>query len=164
MAAQVGEKQGAVLRLAHVGDETGVRTLADVCGLSLDVVRELDLPHSELWLSEQNGVPIGLGLVWFLGDEMEIIDIGVRPDQRRMGRGQTILKHLLERGRVRGAQTAFLEVRATNTAAQRLYFKHGFARHAERVRYYADGEDAWILRRCLDGEQGTGSGGCRDSA
>jgi ribosomal-protein-alanine N-acetyltransferase len=37
-------------------------------------------------------------------------------------------------------------VRADNAGARALYAKRGFVQIAQRVRYYADGEDALILR------------------
>jgi ribosomal protein S18 acetylase RimI-like enzyme len=42
----------------------------------------------------------------------------------------------------------FLEVRAGNEVAQRLYASLGFERIAVRPRYYQPGgEDAWVMRR-----------------
>jgi ribosomal-protein-alanine N-acetyltransferase len=42
-----------------------------------------------------------------------------------------------------------LEVRASNTAAQRLYAGAGFERRGKRRGYYADGEDAIVMGRSL---------------
>lgn len=142
------------IRAAELVDVAAVEALATMCGLHLDASRELALAHSELWVAEAAGTLISFGLVWFLGDEMEVIDIGVLPQCRQQGAGGSMLRHLLGRGRTRGARTAFLEVRASNAPAQGLYFKHGFARHAERRAYYEDGEDAWLLRCCLQSEAG----------
>ncbi len=48
-----------------------------------------------------------------------------------------------------GDETAILEVRASNTAALRLYFKLGFQQVGRRASYYSDGEDAVLMEREL---------------
>ena len=45
------------------------------------------------------------------------------------------------------AQRILLEVRASNTAAQQLYRKHGFVQIATRKNYYGGTEDAWIMEK-----------------
>ena len=47
--------------------------------------------------------------------------------------------------RARGATRAFLEVRATNSAAIALYREAGFRETGRRTRYYADGDDALLM-------------------
>jgi ribosomal-protein-alanine N-acetyltransferase len=42
---------------------------------------------------------------------------------------------------------AFLEVKASNKGAQRLYAKLGFEEVGRRRRYYSDGSDAVLMRR-----------------
>ena len=54
-----------------------------------------------------------------------------------------------EAAAARGANTLFLEVARSNTAAQALYAGQGFAPVGVRRRYYADGGDAMILRSIL---------------
>ena len=45
--------------------------------------------------------------------------------------------------------TAFLEVRASNAAACRLYSKMGFEEVGIRKGYYSDGEDALLMEKRL---------------
>jgi ribosomal-protein-alanine N-acetyltransferase len=78
--------------------------------------------------------------------ELHINNVAVRPRYRRCGIGGALLAAALERGRERGAERGFLEVRASNMAAQRLYARHGFAVVGRRARYYSQPvEDALVM-------------------
>lgn len=81
-------------------------------------------------------------------DEMQVMNLAVRPEARRRGLGRFLLGKALERaGRV-GATRALLEVRAGNTAARTLYAGSGFVPLGRRQRYYSDPpEDALVLVR-----------------
>ncbi len=83
---------------------------------------------------------------WIIVDEMHIATIATHPDFRRQGIGERILTEALEDGRNAGARLAFLEVRASNDAAQAMYRKFGFRATGKRPRYYRDnGEDAILM-------------------
>ena len=56
-----------------------------------------------------------------VADELQINNVAVRPECRRLGAGRALVEAVLEHGRVAGARTALLEVRASNVAAQQLY-------------------------------------------
>lgn len=85
--------------------------------------------------------------------EAEVLTIAVAPQARRRGLGAKLVARFLYQARLRGAEDAFLEVAAGNTAALALYRTHGFADAGLRRGYYRhpDGraEDALILRRAL---------------
>jgi [ribosomal protein S18]-alanine N-acetyltransferase len=90
-----------------------------------------------------------LGYISFykVRDEMEILNIAVRPESREMGLGSRMLSTVLRICARLGTRRAYLEVRPSNTAAQRLYEKHGFLPIGVRPQYYRDtGEDAIIMR------------------
>jgi [ribosomal protein S18]-alanine N-acetyltransferase len=83
---------------------------------------------------------------WIIVDEMHIATIATHPDFRRQGIGELILKEALQDALNAGARLAFLEVRATNEAAQAMYRKFGFKVSGKRLRYYKDnGEDAILM-------------------
>lgn len=89
---------------------------------------------------------VGYGGMWVIMDEAHITTLAVHPNYRRQHVGERILLALLECAIARQARHATLEVRETNTAAQRLYSKYGFYAVAIRKGYYADtGEDALIM-------------------
>lgn len=74
-------------------------------------------------------------------DELHVNNIGVRDSARRRGVGSVLLAHALEEAVRRGAQKAFLEVRAKNGAAQALYRRYGFVATGRRKNYYKDPTD-----------------------
>ncbi len=83
---------------------------------------------------------------WIIVDEMHIATIATHPDYRRQGIGERILTEALQDGLKVGAHLAFLEVRASNEAAQAMYRKFGFRTTGKRPRYYRDnGEDAILM-------------------
>lgn len=82
-------------------------------------------------------------------EEGEILRVGVLPVYRRQGIGEQVLASLLARLERQGVEKVFLEVRASNVAAQGLYAKMGFAVIGRRKGYYAAGEDAVIMSRIL---------------
>ncbi|OYX59333.1 MAG: hypothetical protein B7Y96_05455 [Comamonadaceae bacterium 32-67-11] len=71
----------------------------------------------------------------------------------RQGWGRRLLQRLIDTAQAQGAQTLWLEVRASNLPARALYQRAGFEAVATRFGYYpAQGggsEDALVLRRCL---------------
>ena len=90
-----------------------------------------------------------LALSWVL-DEGNIDNIAVSPAFRRRGLADALVADALRRGRGLGLSCVTLEVRASNTAALRLYEKHGFARIGCRRGYYErPREDAVIMMRTI---------------
>jgi [ribosomal protein S18]-alanine N-acetyltransferase len=95
------------------------------------------------------------GIVGFIAarltaDELHINNMAVREEWRQKGIGSVLLGEALEEGRRRGATRSFLEVRASNRAAQALYAGHGFRTSARRRGYYTDpAEDALVMTATL---------------
>ena len=74
-----------------------------------------------------------------------IKDLAVAPGARRNGLGRLLLRQAVSRLLVEGVATIKLEVRASNTAAKRLYTDEGFEAVRRIPRYYGDGETAFVL-------------------
>jgi ribosomal-protein-alanine N-acetyltransferase len=87
----------------------------------------------------------GYIIFWVVADEMHLLNLAVRSDQRRQGIARILLRQALEQSRAQGAQVAWLEVRPSNTAARALYESFGFQEVGRRPRYYADTEEDAIL-------------------
>jgi ribosomal-protein-alanine N-acetyltransferase len=82
------------------------------------------------------------------GDQADIQTIGVRADHRGHGLGARLLTALLEEASRRHCTEVFLEVRADNDPARRLYERYGFTEIGVRKRYYQpSGVDAIIMCR-----------------
>jgi ribosomal-protein-alanine N-acetyltransferase len=81
-----------------------------------------------------------------MADEIHVNNVAVRPECRRLGVGQSLLRAVLAWGRENGSTQAVLEVRAENAAAQKLYQACGFEVIGRRRRYYkAPVEDALLM-------------------
>lgn len=74
-----------------------------------------------------------------------IKNFAVAPDNRNQGIGTRLLTRALVALSVAGAQTVSLEVRRSNTGAQRLYRRIGFSTAGVDQDYYPDGEDAVVM-------------------
>lgn len=87
---------------------------------------------------------------WHIQDEVQIMNVAVRPELRHRGYASALLEDALRLSTSAGATFAVLEVRPSNTAAIRLYARHGFERLGVRPRYYSDNqEDALVMGRGL---------------
>lgn len=98
------------------------------------------------WAGEE---PVGFVLALGLGDECEILSIGVAAARRRAGIGSALLDAVCCAARGFGASSVVLEVAADNLAARALYAGCGFAQAGRRRNYYRRGGqsvDALILR------------------
>ncbi|MEO0027278.1 MAG: hypothetical protein RL716_609 [Actinomycetota bacterium] len=80
-------------------------------------------------------------------DQADIQTIAVSETQRGKGLGRDLMNHLLTDARRQLAYEVFLEVRADNEPAQKLYESLGFEHIDTRKRYYQpDDVDAWVMR------------------
>ncbi len=82
-----------------------------------------------------------------MGEDGEISNVAVRPENRRNGIARLLLEKVLEDGRGSvGLQDFTLEVRAGNEAANRLYESEGFREEGVRPGFYRNPtEDARIM-------------------
>ncbi|MDY0892614.1 ribosomal protein S18-alanine N-acetyltransferase [Frigoribacterium sp. CFBP9030] len=79
--------------------------------------------------------------------DADVQTIAVVPGARRHGLGRTLMTAMIDEARRRRVREVFLEVRADNPGAQRLYASLGFEPIAVRPRYYMpDGVDAVVMR------------------
>lgn len=79
--------------------------------------------------------------------DADVQTIAVVPGARRHGLGRTLMSAMIDEARRRRVREVFLEVRADNPGAQRLYASLGFESIAVRPRYYMpDGVDAIVMR------------------
>jgi ribosomal-protein-alanine N-acetyltransferase len=100
---------------------------------------------------------VGYAAVWVVVDQAELGDIAVDPEWRRRGIGQRLLDAVLALMRQQGVRELFLEVRASNVDAQRLYQRNGFTEVGRRQNYYSrPREDALVLRRQMEAGRAVG--------
>jgi [ribosomal protein S18]-alanine N-acetyltransferase len=112
---------------------------------NLDLAAELARPIARAWVAV--ALPerelVAYALVWQILDEVELVAIATRPDQRRRGAGRMLMRALIDAVRKNGAVRVLLEVAANNAAALNLYESFGFQVFNRRPGYYAaTGDDA----------------------
>lgn len=82
-------------------------------------------------------------------DEVHLLNLTVGPEWQGQGWGRVMLDALAVWSRGQGAQWLWLEVRAGNGRAQRIYERHGYRRVGDRKAYYPDAggrrEDAVVM-------------------
>jgi len=89
---------------------------------------------------------VGYGGLWLTLEDAHVTTIAVDPAHRGKGVGELLLNTLIDHAYELGGRQITLEVRVSNTSAQRLYVKYGFQPAGTRTRYYTDnGEDALIM-------------------
>ena len=97
----------------------------------------------------------GYGVLSAAVGEAHILNVCVRRSYQGRGFAHHILGHLLEIARAQEVQSVFLEVRASNHAALRLYAAAGFGEIGRRAGYYpaprGRREDALIMAKELSG-------------
>lgn len=89
---------------------------------------------------------VGYGGLLLAVDDAHVTTIAVDPQHRGFGVGELLLNGLIDAAYDLRAKMITLEVRVSNSVAQRLYLKYGFQPAGTRPRYYTDnGEDALIM-------------------
>lgn len=113
-----------------------------------------DLPHLEGWVAVDESGILGYLFATVVLDEANIDNLGVRPENRRMGIATELLDHVITRFRKRGVKSVWLEVAEPNGAARRFYEGAGFAVVYRRPGYYVGrsgaSADALTMRRTMD--------------
>jgi len=92
----------------------------------------------------------GFAILRQVGDDGELLKIAVDKQARGKGIGDLLISAVLETAGNKAFPSVFLEVRSGNTAAIRLYEKHGFKTVRVRKNYYNDPvENAIVMIRRL---------------
>ncbi len=115
-------------------------------------------PASRYYLvAEQDGGIVAYAGLLAAGNQGDVLTIAVATARWGQGIGSALLERLLAEARRRGCTEVFLEVRADNERAQRLYRWRGFTDVGIRRAYYQpSGTDAIVMR--LDLRQTASSG------
>ena len=117
--------------------------------------KELSTPFAQLTVavdqSTNRAVLVGYSCRWRVTDEVHLLNVAVHQARRGSGVGRTLVEAVIAEGRETRARTMFLEVRAGNIAARRLYRRLGFRDLGVRRGYYGPGQDAIVMELKLDG-------------
>ena len=106
------------------------------------------LKSYDCWVMCEDEEQVGHGIIQVILDEAHLLNITVRPQSQGKGLGLQLLDHLMRRAMALRAGECFLEVRASNQDAYRLYERYGFNEIGRRRDYYpapAGREDALVM-------------------
>ena len=106
-----------------------------------------------VWVREAEGEVIGYYVMMAAAGEAHLLNMTIAPIWRRHGLGRELLEHCLALARTHRAESLFLEVRLSNTAALALYHSSGFVDLAVRRQYYPGRngrEDALVMKRVTE--------------
>ena len=76
--------------------------------------------ENQEWSEVSEGVLVGYSMFWVVFEELHLMNLAVRPELRRLGIARELVRQTLSIAAAKGAHRAFLEVRASNVAAQGL--------------------------------------------
>ncbi|MDG6267797.1 ribosomal protein S18-alanine N-acetyltransferase [Glaesserella parasuis] len=91
--------------------------------------------YLNLKLSVENRI-VAFAICQFVLDEVTLFNIAVDPAYQGKGFGKQLLQALIAQLQQKQITTLWLEVRASNTTAQKLYFSLGFNEVTVRKNYY----------------------------
>ena len=141
------EARETVIRQFSAGDIT------EVCKIENSTF--FDAWNESMWL-EENGKVTGYAGYWLVAGEAQITRVAVAAGERERGLGTKLTAALINLAWNEGADAITLEVRQSNTAAQKMYLTCGFRAEGVRPGYYADNhEDAvimWLYREAETNE------------
>ncbi|MBA1275993.1 ribosomal protein S18-alanine N-acetyltransferase [Stutzerimonas azotifigens] len=108
------------------------------------------LSSYECWVMFEGQQQVGHGVINVILDEAHLLNITVKPQSQGRGLGLRLLEHLMLRARECEARECFLEVRASNLPAYRLYERYGFNEIGRRRGYYpaAGGREDALVMAC----------------
>ncbi len=145
------------LRLGRAGDAHEIGAMSRVLierGLGWSwtpsrVARHIRDAESVVLVAETGGRLAGFAIMRFGTEHAHLDLLAVRPEHRRRGIGNQLLGWLEESALVAGISLIYLEVRASNHAAQAFYRKLGFERFRRVAGYYCGRETAVCMARDL---------------
>jgi ribosomal-protein-alanine N-acetyltransferase len=137
------EDLAAILSIQRRAPQASQWTAADYTNLAADPLGLILVAELERLTPPKI---VGFAAFHRVIDEAELRNMAVDPAHQRQGVGRELLAEGRKRLLEQGAKRIYLEVRASNLPAQRLYYFAGFALCARRKDYYNDPrEDGLVL-------------------
>lgn len=129
-----------ILRLANVNDLPAIANLEKACFTdpwSAETIQHdfVDGP-GQYWVAVQGEYVCGYFCLWFVADEVQLVNIAVHPEQQGQGIGSMMMDKVIREAKDRQALYLFLEVRESNEAAIHLYEKYGLELRAKKEKAY----------------------------
>ena len=119
---------------------------------TLGIFRDCLRVGYKAWVMTLDEAVIGYGIVMLSPGEAHILNLCIDPDYQKRGLGRHLLLHLIKKTDRTDIDMVLLEVRRSNTHAQKLYQSEGFHELGVRKAYYPTDEgreDAIILAKYI---------------
>lgn len=114
------------------------------------IADEFDLDNSHLLVAAIDERVIGWCCARVIGDDAELLKIGVSGNYRRQSIGTMLMSALLKTLEKLEIKQLLLEVRSQNTVALDFYHRLGFTPVGRRINYYSEpADDALLLIKPL---------------
>ena len=109
-------------------------------------VKEIYKPRSIPKVAALDDTVVGYICIDYVVDEGHILNLAVHPDHRKSSIATALVEDAIEELKMKACRFIYLEVRASNYTATRLYKSFGFSVIGNRRNYYiAPVEDAVIM-------------------
>ncbi len=110
-------------------------------------IDELSAENGKYITARESGKILGYSGFRYVLDEAHITTLAVERKSRKKGIGTALISKLIEDARSMGIKKLYLEVRQSNTPAQKIYKKLGFKVIDRRREYYQHPvEDALVMQ------------------
>lgn len=94
---------------------------------------------------EENDKVLGYAGFWLVAGEAQVTRVAIEQGERERGLGTRLTAALINKAWELGAVAVTLEVRESNTAAQKVYLTCGFASEGIRPNYYEDNHENAVI-------------------
>jgi len=109
-------------------------------------IEEMGHPYAHCFVMTSSEVRDGhvIGFICFrnMGEESELLNLCVRPEDRRRGFGRELMRFYTDFSSQRGIKTFHLEVHLSNQSALKLYHSFSYQRAGLRPKFYRGEFDA----------------------
>ena len=117
-----------------------------------EVMFQQEIVAHDAFVYEIAGKVIGYICGWLMYQEYNITNVAICKEFQGRGLGSVLLNFIMKRVNDLDCPEIFLEVRASNVAAIKLYEKSGFHLAGRRTKYYKNPEEDALLM-VLSGEE-----------
>ena len=112
-------------------------------------ISSFDSPHVYSFVVRLHNAIIGFIIFSIIRDEFSILDVALAQKFQGIGYGRSLFSQVHSYALDHGARSAYLEVSNQNKRAINFYTKQGYGICGQRPKYYANEDDALLMRRTL---------------
>ena len=134
-----------MIREANKEDYEYINNFLEKMNTKVTIKDILNNPFSKIYVYDNNNLIIGMLIISKYYERMELDYIYILEKYRRLGYASQFLSYIIEKNK--DIKNITLEVSEENISAIKLYQKFGFKIVAQRMNYYSNGIDAYLMER-----------------